>query len=151
MSSLETIHELMQEASNLLDVAEVTERIDDPSWCFILDEDTYVDVDYDEAADRLVLSISLGPVPRERQEEIFKLLLAYNMLWRETGGGRMALDPESNEAEFLVDLPAAKTDVSAFCAVFDHFVANAQDWRGIVQASSTEAPPLEDFGNALRV
>ena len=154
MPDYPVIHQIIVQSCDLLDVVEVTERTDETSWCFVVSDEMIVEAIFDEESDRLVLSTNLGAVALENKDRLLPLLLAYNAMWRETGGGKMAMTPGSFEVEFLFDLVASTLDASTFCTVFDHFVAVAADWKDVVgspMASSEIEDSLGDLSGALRV
>jgi hypothetical protein len=60
------------------------------------------------------------------------MLLVYNAAWRETGGGRLALDEPGGEVMLIFDLAATGLDVSALQAVLANVQEVAALWRRLI-------------------
>ena len=62
-------------------------------WAVMFDADTTVMLDPVTEQQKLVLSIDLGRPAQESRLVTYETMLAYNVLWQETGGVKMGLGP----------------------------------------------------------
>lgn len=86
-----------------------------------------------ESADspaRLVISARLGTVSGPSTLAVFETLLSYNLLWRETGGLKMALDEARQELQLLLEMPLQVDAHYRLATVLGNFVELAGTWRG---------------------
>lgn len=111
-------------------------------------------VSYDEASETLTLSASIGRPPEERRLQICELLLSYNLLWRDTGGLRMALAGRGGEAVQMLSIHAAALTARGLAARIAAFSERALAWRILMAEpapSDTDAAPSAFLDNHLRV
>jgi hypothetical protein len=136
---------LMAEIGPLLELGEVVAFDDQAVWTLVVDTETVVFADYDEADERLWLSAEIGPPPAGSDRAgLYETLLTYNNSWRETGGLRVSLDePGAGGALSLAyDLPAAALELSRFRLALAGFLDALRAWReGLANIASGAAPP----------
>jgi hypothetical protein len=137
----------------------VSLALDENDSCALLfDETIRVDLDYDDAGERLVLSARLGPPPAGDARELQAVLLRMNGFWRELDLS-MALDPASGEVMQLRQVPVAGLDLTRLQNTLAAFVVAAENnvrlvrlGDGTAAAKAEPAPTprgLADF--AIRV
>lgn len=120
----------------------------DDSWV-IRYEHVDVDLELDAETARLVLSAEIGVPPAERRLSIYELLLAYSLLWRETGGIRMALTGAGGAAVQLVDLAAADLTVGVLATVAANLADRTLVWRAFFTGGApaeTKIDSLAEMG-----
>jgi hypothetical protein len=119
----------------------------DESWA-VRFEEVDVLIELDPETRRLMFSCELGLVPEERREEVYQLLLTYSLLWRETGGLRMALDAD-NQAIQLVDLHCSSLTTELLAIVLHNLEERTLLWREFIAGgagdhSQAVPPPASD-------
>ena len=132
MQTAERVRQVLTEVGPLLELEAVTEGEDSTTWLLAIDEQTVVFVELDEANDRLMLSTPLGEPPEARRAELLETLLAYNSLWTQTGGVRMALDAPGGSVAQMFELAVGDLDASRFAAIFVQFVDISAGWRAVI-------------------
>jgi hypothetical protein len=99
----------------------------------------------------------LGEPPPERLEQLYKLMLEGQHLFKNTGGATLSLDPLHGHFFLTLALPEALVDVDSFTASVEHFISTLEVWRKIIvnfRASShrSENEDVTLFGSdVLRV
>lgn len=118
--------------------------LDDDSYCcLMIDQDMVINIELDEAAQRLLLYSVVGRPDAER----FPLLLEANYLGQGTGGGSLGLQPGTGAAVLSREVPVAQLDVPTFSTALERFVNLTEDWTKRLQAAESEpaadtyAPP----------
>jgi hypothetical protein len=110
--------------------------------------------------EKLVLSTGLGTPPADRQAATYELLLRYNYNWPESGGVKMALQPnEETESEaevvMLFELNASGLDLPGLQRVLVSFVSIARTWRELVAVGfggeAVAEVPIKDLPDAIKV
>lgn len=124
-----------------LALAEVGSRIgldgmlleEDGSAVLMLDE-IVVNLELDEAADRLLMYASLGR-PAGGREALYKALLRGNFLWGATGGATLSLDPAEGDVMLQQAATASTLDGTALEGLLEGFANAAESWAGRVSAA----------------
>jgi hypothetical protein len=122
------------------DVSHVT-QIADRSWVVGWGEDADILLELDEAASRVVLTMTLGSAREADRERLYEMFLGYNAIWRDTGGVRIAV--VEGQAIQVLAMHAQALDLETAPVVLGNFAAKALVWRRLLQAglsSSAEAP-----------
>ena len=152
--SLQAIHELMAQAGPVLELEQVTEFAEDAAWALAFDRETQIDVEYDEAGARLVLTGNVGAVPEHARAKAYEALLQYTYIWTEHGGVRAALDPLNALVVLMVELPVAGLEISRLASVVQNFRGAIEGWRGVlasIAAGGGEAAVAFPDSGMLRV
>ena len=131
MAGREHVQALMREIGPQSGLLEVTEFADLDAWTLVVDEATVLFADYDDSRPRLMLSAEVGEPAETARLRLYELMLRYNDAWRETGGGRMALDPAGGVVLGL-ELSVEGLELARLRAVIGGFVEVLQGWRDIV-------------------
>ena len=103
-----------------------------------------IDCEYEPTLQRLMLTIPVGVVAPERQARVYETLLAFNLIWRDTGGVRMALAGPNGQVVQMVDLTGAELSTDLLLTVMTNLVEKADIWRDFI-AGSQEKSPLESY------
>ncbi len=131
MSNESPIHVMMKEIGPLLQLQEVLQSTEEPSWSLQWEDGAVVTADYDEEEERVTLSSHVGTMPEQGAGELALLLLRYNALWQETGGVRLGL--EDCDIVQMFDFPAPGMDSPVLCHILTDFADKARIWNGLVE------------------
>lgn len=134
--SHEHLHRLMTEIGPFMPLREVVEYADEARWMLVLDNGAVIEAEHDAGRGRLVLSIEVGEPAPEDAASLYRTLLQYNDLWRNTGGIRMALADQTVVQS--IELPAdASLDLDTLSRGLSGLYANTAVWR-VMLASPPE-------------
>lgn len=114
------------------------------SCVLMFDADLVVNVEYDDALGRLVLSCYLDELPSEGAEPLLRELLAANLYWHRTRGATLCLEEGTGGVILAYGHGVSELDGPAFEAVVENFVNQAERWR----ARIAEAKKTADSGAA---
>jgi hypothetical protein len=128
MNDIEKIAHAMSEVGPLEHGIFEILRLRDDFWAVRFAQ-VEVEVELEPAARRLVLSAEIGPVGLERQTEVYETLLMYNLLWRETGGVRMALTEPDGGVIQSVDLHFSLIEAPLLAVVLHNLNERTLMWR----------------------
>ena len=125
-------------------------RAADDRWA-VRFEDVDVEVEFDEATGRLMASAVIGRPPPERAAKLHEMLLVYGMIWRDTGGVRMALTGPGGEAVQMADLYAPQVTPEALVVLVVNLAERTRVWRGLFAADAEDAatPSFDSFDATL--
>jgi hypothetical protein len=118
---------------------------DENSWVARAPQDD-VRIEYEQELRQIRLWTVLGTVPAERRAELYERFLAYNMLWRDTGGVRLALllpgGPAIQSAVLHIDALTAETLASTVKTLIER----TGSWRDYIKGDdpAPEPPPPTD-------
>jgi hypothetical protein len=151
LSSLESIQALMKDLGPQTANIDAVVQNGDSTWAVQFDNDAVVFLEWDEQPPRLVLSSELGKIAESRQLEVLRLLLSYNLLWRDTGGVKTALGGPDGAAMLLYECSADSLTLGMLQTVLENFCNSAEIWRRYIEQGPTDdgAPvfSFQDFGN----
>lgn len=153
MSNLEYVQKLMGELGPLVDEIGLIQQLGDDLWLVVFNDETSVQMECDETGNKIVFSMNVGKVEGERRQEIYESLLAYNLLYHDTAGMRMALDGSEGNVVLLLDLCHLDLQVSTMAAFLEVFVETGLSWREVLQGADTVGGATkenEDFSGALQ-
>ena len=93
------------------------------------------------------------PLPSTRREDVLQSLLAFNALWAETGGIRMAIDRPNGKVTQIFDLLTRDIDVTKVAQVIDALLAKADAWKSLLAGAETQAVAADETpgADAIRV
>jgi Tir chaperone protein (CesT) family len=112
---------------------------EDGSAVLMLDE-VVVNMELDDAADRLLLYAGLGR-PTGGWERLYEALLRGNFLWAATRGATLSLEPAGGEVMLQQAVAASGLDGAALESLLEGFADAAESWAGRVAAAGDEAAP----------
>ena len=141
MSSQQAIHDLMGQIGPVLDLAQVTSFPDDACWRAVFDGGSWIDLEYDAAADRVVFTGNVGPVEEGARQRTYEALLRYSYAWTEHGGVRAALDGAPGNVVLMIEVAADSLDLPRLCQVLQNFKGVIEGWREVLAAIAGGAAP----------
>lgn len=124
------------------EILEIVETGPD-SWR-VLFEDADVELEYDQELSRLYMSSEAGVVTATDRSAIYETMLGYNMLWRDTGGVRLALTP-TRVAFIVADLGAAELSAQVLAATLPNLITKARLWRAFIGTAGRSSAPADDL------
>ena len=152
MADVQTLTELFTKIGGMDDSIGTVLRTAHDAW-MVRFENADVEIEFEEAEDRLIFACSIGPVPTESRAEILEALLAYSFLWRSTGGVHIALSEVGGDALQVYTMAAQKASAERLLAIVLNLAANSQVWRAFFASKAigdvAVSPP--DAGQMIRV
>ncbi|MBI1247974.1 hypothetical protein GC197_09060 [bacterium] len=135
MANLDQIQQLFEEIGPATNEIEGVFRVDEFEWSVFFSEDCYVDFEFDEAQQKLVLFADLGLPPAECRAKTFEVMLAYNALRKETGGLVISLTGSTDEDELVqsFELNASELNLTTLQNVVLNFNQKAEFWRDVIR------------------
>lgn len=122
------------------------------AWAVAFDNQSAVLLDWFGEQESFILQAGLGAPPTDGQVAAYQAVLAYNALWRENGGARIAMVGASGELALMLELPARALTLDQLQRVLLGLKSAAERWRHCVahpgqadvqaQALSTWSPLL---------
>jgi hypothetical protein len=151
LTSLDAIQTLMKELGPQTGNIDAVVQNGDKTWAIQFDSDAVVFLEWDEQPPRLVLSTELGKIGEAREIEVLRLLLSYNLLWRDTGGVKAALGGPEGAAMLLYECHADSLTLEVLQTVLENFRNSADIWRRYIEQGPAENSPsvfsLQQFGD----
>jgi hypothetical protein len=143
MALHEQIQGLIEAVGPEVEAVQAVGQTGDTEWAVMFDTDTTVMLDLVTEQQKLVLSIDLGRPAQESRLATYETMLAYNVLWQETGGVKMGLGGTNGRLVQMFELNTAGLDLDLLASVLEGFVAKALVWREQIAqgAGSAEALP----------
>jgi hypothetical protein len=105
-------------------------------------DDLEVTLEYDAESDRLMISADLGQPPSDKRLSVFTTMLNYSLLWRDTGGVRMALTADGMVIQ-MADLSGPEVTVDMLDTVLRNFAAKARLMRAYVASGDAGEGPVD--------
>jgi len=93
MALHEQIQGLIEAVGPQVEAVQAVGQTGDTEWAVMFDSDTTVMLDLVTEQQKLVLSIDLGRPAQESRLATYETMLAYNLLWQETGEVKIGLGP----------------------------------------------------------
>jgi len=81
----------------------------------------------------------LGAPSESMQLSVYETLLCYNLLWKDTGGVKMALSGPGGELVLLYELFVSELALNELQTVLSNFVSIAQVWGVYVTGEGNES------------
>ncbi|WP_378941102.1 type III secretion system chaperone [Mesorhizobium sp. ANAO-SY3R2] len=114
------------------------------------DLDVLVEVEADRG--RVVLSCEIGTPLHARAAEVYETMLSYNLLWRATGGLRLALTGRGGAALQLADLAGEEINARQIATVAVNLAGLTRIWQAYLdgEADDRSLPLPYDLATAIR-
>jgi hypothetical protein len=128
MASWDHVHNLMVEVGECLNLAQVSEFAAEDTWHLVTRSGS-VEVDFDAAGDRVVLTSLVGIPNADQREGLFQELLAFNGREADPRGIRAGFVPDAAEVVLLADVPAAGLEVPPLVALVERLSDATLRWR----------------------
>ncbi len=135
-SNLERMQIMMEEIGPSMPEIEAVIQSENTNWAIQFEEQSIVMLEWAEQPDRVVLTTLLGTPSESMQLSVYETLLCYNLLWKDTGGVKMALSGPGGELVLLYELFAPNLNLSEMQVVLTNFLNIAQVWSVYVTGES---------------
>ncbi len=136
--SLERIQIMMEEIGPSMPDIEAVIQSEEKNWAIQFEDQSIVMVEWADRPDRVVLSAMLGTPSEKMQLSVYETLLCYNLLWKDTGGVKMALAGPGGELILLYELHASELNLNELQTVLSNFASIAQVWSVYVMGESEQ-------------
>lgn len=143
MASLEEIATLMEALGPHDDEIETITRNGETDWAVAFDADTILLLTYQAKQDKLVLSMTLATPPEGQRLAAYEAMLAYNLLWEETGGVKMALAGAHGPIVQLFELCTCALDLESLDTVLVNFALKARMWKDVIASGAFAEPDFK--------
>jgi hypothetical protein len=112
------------------------------SCVLMFDGDLILNIEYDPASERLVLSCYLAEVPAQGAEPLLRELLAANLYWHRTRGATLCLEEGTGGIILTYACSVTELDSPAFETVVENFMNQAERWsRRVSEAVQAAQAP----------
>ncbi len=140
-TNLERMQIMMEEIGPSMSEIEAVIQSEEKNWAIQFEDQSIVMLEWTDNPDRVVLSAMLGTASESMQLSVYETLLCYNLLWKDTGGVKMALSGPGGELVLLYELFASNLSLNELQTVLANFVSIAQVWSVYVTGESDQAAP----------
>lgn len=137
-TSLERMQIMMEEIGPSMSEIEAVIQSEEKNWAIQFEDQSIVMLEWADQPDRVVLSAMLGAPSEKMQLSVYETLLCYNLLWRDTGGVKMALAGPGGELILLYELHASELNLNELQTVLSNFSRIAQIWSVYVMGESEQ-------------
>ena len=127
-TNLERMQIMMEEIGPAMSEIEAVIQSEEKNWAIQFEDQSIVMLEWAESPDRVVLTAMLGVPSETMQLSVYETLLCYNLLWKDTGGVKMALSGPSGELVLLYELFASNLNRNELQTVLINFVSISQVW-----------------------
>jgi hypothetical protein len=141
-TSLERMQIMMEEIGPAMPEIDAVIQSEAENWAIQFEDQTIVTLEWAEKPDRVVLSTMLGIPSESMQLSVYETLLCYNLLWKDTGGVKMALAGPNGELLLLYELYMSDLMLNDMQTVLSNFVSIGQVWSVYVTGDSNEATAM---------
>ncbi len=140
-TNLERMQIMMEEIGPSMSEIEAVIQSEEKNWAIQFEDQSIVMLEWTDSPDRVVLSAMLGTASESMQLSVYETLLCYNLLWKDTGGVKMALSGPGGELVLLYELFASNLSLNELQTVLANFVSIAQVWSVYVTGESDQVAP----------
>ncbi len=137
-TNLERMQIMMEEIGPSLPEIEAVIQSEDRNWAIQFSDQSIVMLEWVEDPDRVVLTSLLGVPSESMQLSVYETLLCYNLLWKDTGGVKMALSGPGGELVVIYELFSSDLTLNELQTVLTNFVSIAQIWTVYVTGESEQ-------------
>ncbi len=137
-TNLERMQIMMEEIGPSLPEIEAVIQSEDKNWAIQFSDQAIVMLEWAENPDRVVLTSLLGAPSESMQLSVYETLLCYNLLWKDTGGVKMALSGPGGDLVVIYELFSTDLTLGELQTVLTNFVSIAQIWTVYVTGESEQ-------------
>lgn len=137
-TNLQRMQIMMEEIGPVMPSIEAVIQSEEKNWAIQFDDQAIVMLEWAEKPDRVVLTAMLGTPSESMQLSVYETLLCYNLLWKDTGGVKMALSGPGGELILLYELFSTDLNLNELQTVLTNFVSIAQVWSVYVTGESEQ-------------
>jgi hypothetical protein len=145
----EQILRMMEEIGPATSEIDAVVQEDETTWALGFSDEFDVIIEWADEPSRLILTAGIGHPVADRQTEVYRTLLSYNLLWQDTGGVTTGLATEEDEAILVYELNAEQLSMSQLRTVLLNFTALARDWHEYVTSQANVNVPVSKMHEML--
>lgn len=138
-SHLERVQIMMEEIGPSMPEIEAVIQNEEKNWAIQFDDQSIITLEWADKPERVVLTAMLGTPSESMQSSVYETLLCYNLLWKDTGGVKMALSGPGGELVLLYELFVSDLSLNELQIVLSNFVSIAQVWSVYVTGESDQS------------
>ena len=135
-TNLERMQAMMEEIGPDMAEIEAVIQSEDKNWAIQFEDQSIIMLEWAERPDRVILSSMLGIPSEAMQLSVYEALLCYNLLWKDTGGVKMALAGPGGELVLLYELHAEELQLNELKIVVSNFFSISHVWSVYVTGES---------------
>jgi hypothetical protein len=102
---------------------------EDDSCVLVFDGDLLLNIEYDDASERLVFSIYLEELPRDNAEPLLRELMGANLYWHRTKGATLCLEDSTGGLMLTYASSVLELDNGRFENIVENMLDQAETWR----------------------
>lgn len=127
-TNLERMQIMMEEIGPSLSDIQAVIQSEDKNWAIQFSDQSIVMLEWVSDPERVVLTAMLGVPSESMQLSVYETLLCYNLLWKDTGGVKMALSGPGGELVAIYELFSSDLALNELQTVLTNFVSIAEIW-----------------------
>ena len=135
---LERVQIMMEEIGPSMPEIEAVIQSEEKNWAIQFDDQSIITLEWAEKPERVVLTSMLGVPSESMQLSVYETLLCYNLLWKDTGGVKMALAGPGGDLMLLYELYVDQLMLNDLQIVISNFSSISQVWSVYVTGESQE-------------
>ena len=137
-TNLERTQAMMEEIGPAMAEIEAVIQSEDKNWAIQFEDQSIIMLEWAEHPDRIVLSSMLGIPSETMQLSVYEALLCYNLLWKDTGGVKMALAGPGGDLMLLYELYVDQLMLNELQVVISNFSSISHVWSVYVTGESQD-------------
>lgn len=137
-TNVERMQVMMEEIGPAMAEIEAVIQSEEKNWAIQFEDQSIIMLEWAERPDRVVLSSMLGVPSEAMQLSVYEALLCYNLLWKDTGGVKMALAGPGADLVLLYELHAEELQLNELKIVISNFSSISHVWSVYVTGESQE-------------
>jgi len=131
---------ILQELGPLSEAIDIVHQNAPGDWSLLVFETRRFDVTLDAAHGRLMLATSIGVPDPAAWGETASALLAYNLLWPQTGGAYFAQEGTQGAIRLLMQVPVAGLRAATLDTLLQGLAGTADAWAETLARPAQPAP-----------
>ena len=124
------------------------EKNEEGGYTFVFGGQIAVDFTYNEQYDWFVLKTKVGDLNHQNQNLWLKRIATANLMWRETQGATLSLEPRSNSIVLANYRSLRSFDHIKLKQLLKQFLITAKRWQNWVQQNATNKLNTREQGNS---
>lgn len=103
-------------------------------------DDVAVGIQYvfDSSEESIVLYCDLGPIPEQKERDIYRNLLEGNYFWTGTGGATLSINSDTGHALAAHAMPLEELDGEGLAVAIDAFADVGEFWTRFITSSELD-------------
>jgi Tir chaperone protein (CesT) family len=149
MTPYESISEALAKTGGVLECECVVAFPDLDAWTVALDEESELELAFDERLGLIHVSADVGVCPNQPDKGLLETLLQYNEQWLATGGVRFGLDGARRQFTLTASFPSSDIEAETLARRLAGLGNLIREWRSLLSdgrnLEAAIAPSPDDF------